>query len=116
MGKVSDGVSKRSGGIFKGAICALDGWVVRIVRPGWRDRIYNPMSFSRTGFYALNVQCIVDDKNVSFGFHIPTKVDLMTQVVSNTQNCTKSYFRYKTDYMHLDILSLVIQHIQPSHF
>ena len=63
MAKVSHGFSKRSRGIFKGAIGALDGWVVRIVRPGWRDKIKNPMSFfSRKGFYALNVQCIVDDK------------------------------------------------------
>ena len=57
MGKVSDGVSKRSGGIFKGAICALDGWVVRIVRPGWRDRIYNPMIFFKEG--VLCSQCSV---------------------------------------------------------
>ena len=39
------------------------GWLVRIVRPGWRDRILNPVTFfSRKGFYALNVQCIVDDR------------------------------------------------------
>ena len=63
MAKVSHGFAKRSGGILVGAIGALDGWVVRIVRPGWIDAIKNPMSFfSRKGFYALNVQCIVDDK------------------------------------------------------
>ena len=33
MSKVSYGFSKRSNGIFKGAIGALDGWLVRITRP-----------------------------------------------------------------------------------
>ena len=60
MSKVSAGFSKRSNGLLIGAIGAIDGWLVRIVRPGWRDRIVNPVTFfSRKGFYALNVQCIV---------------------------------------------------------
>ena len=63
MAKVSLGFSRRSNGVLKGAIGALDGWLVRIVRPGWRDLVMNPVSFfSRKGFYALNVQCIVDDR------------------------------------------------------
>ena len=63
MAKVSAGFSKRSNGLLIGAIGAIDGWLVRIVRPGWRDRIVNPVTFfSRKGFYALNVQCIVDDR------------------------------------------------------
>ena len=64
MAKVSAGFSKRSHGVLKGAIGAIDGWLVRIVRPGFkRDGIKNVTSFfSRKGFYALNVQCIVDDK------------------------------------------------------
>ena len=33
MTKVSDGFSKRSNGAFKGAIGALDGWLVRILCP-----------------------------------------------------------------------------------
>ena len=47
-----------------GAIGAIDGWLVRIVRPSWfRDKIKNPTTFfSRKGFFALNVQCIVDDR------------------------------------------------------
>lgn len=49
MAKVSHRVSKRSGGIFMGAIGALDGWVVHIVRHGWRDTIQNPMSFFPQG-------------------------------------------------------------------
>ena len=63
MSKVSVGFSKRSKGLLIGAIGAIYGWLVRIVRPGWRDRITNPVTFfSRKGFYALNVQCIVVDR------------------------------------------------------
>ena len=64
MNRVSEGFSKRSNGIFKGAIGALDGWLVRINRPSFsRDNIKNVSGFfSRKGFYALNIQCIVDDR------------------------------------------------------
>ena len=62
MAAVSEGFSKRSNGVLKGAIGALDGWLVRIQRPSYYfDKITNPVAFfSRKGFYALNVQCIVD--------------------------------------------------------
>ena len=64
MLKVSEGFSKRSDGVFCGAIGALDGWLVRIIKPSYdRDGITNPTTFySQKGFYALNVQVIVDDK------------------------------------------------------
>ena len=64
MARVSAGFSLRSNGVLKGAIGALDGWLVRIVRPSWfRHAIKNPTTFfSRKGFFALNVQCIVDDR------------------------------------------------------
>ena len=64
MARVSAGFLKRSYGIIKGAIGAIDGWLVRIVRPSFRvDEIKNIVSFfSRKGFYGLNVQFIVDDK------------------------------------------------------
>ena len=40
MSKVSEGFSKRSDGVFKGAIGSLDGWLVPIIRPSlWRDGI-----------------------------------------------------------------------------
>ena len=62
MKKVSDGFSQRSNGILKGAIGAIDGWLVRITKPlKNRDGVRNPSTFfSRKGFYALNVQCMVD--------------------------------------------------------
>lgn len=49
MSKVSLGFLARSNGISKGAIGALDEWLVRIVRPEWiRDMIKNPTTlFSR---------------------------------------------------------------------
>lgn len=64
MKKVSEGFSKRLNGILKGAIGAIDGWLVRIERPSCqRDKIKHASSFfSRKGFYALNVQVIVDDE------------------------------------------------------
>ena len=46
MAKVSKGFSKRSNGILKGAIDALDEWLVRIVKPGKKHvEIRNPLSF-----------------------------------------------------------------------
>lgn len=64
MSKVSRGFSQRSDGVFIGAIGALDGWLVMILKPSYhRDGILNPSSFFlRKGFYALNIQVIVDDK------------------------------------------------------
>ena len=64
MVRVSKGFSNRSNGVLKGDIGALDGCLVRIVKPGRRrDECQNPTTFfSRKGCYALNVQCIVDDK------------------------------------------------------
>ena len=64
MAEVSEGFSKRSNGVFKGGIGAIDGWVVKIVKPSYyADGIKNATTFfSRKGFFALNVQVIVDDK------------------------------------------------------
>ena len=64
MSKVSKGFAVRSNGVLKGCIGAIDGWLVKIVRPcSWWDGLINPVPFySRKGYYALNVQCIVDDR------------------------------------------------------
>ena len=64
MARVSAGFSQRSKGVLKGAIGAIDGWLVCIVSPTFRvDGIKNIISFfSRKGFYGLNFQCIEDDK------------------------------------------------------
>ena len=52
MQKISDDFSKRSDGLFKGSIGALDGWLVRIVHPSyWRDGYKNiTVFFSLKGF------------------------------------------------------------------
>ena len=62
MNRVSRGFARRSNGVLKGCIGAIDGWLVKIRRPNsWLDGAINPVPFySRKGFYALNVQCIVD--------------------------------------------------------
>ena len=52
----------RSNGILGGIIGALDGWLVKIRSPSFvRDGVRNAAAFfSRKGFFALNVQVIVD--------------------------------------------------------
>jgi hypothetical protein len=64
MKSVAYEFSKKSNGIFNGVIGAIDGWLVRIKRPSCRrDKVRNPGSFfSRKGFYAINVQVVVDRK------------------------------------------------------
>lgn len=59
----SSGTSK---GIISGCIGALDGWLVKIKCPSQsRDGIRNPGHYySRKGFYALNVQVIVDKHKI----------------------------------------------------
>jgi|EP00979_Chaetoceros_neogracilis_P009196 hypothetical protein len=56
--------ARHSNGLFVGAIGALDGWLVKIGKPRRRsDKVQNPGSyFSRKGFFAVNVQVIVDKK------------------------------------------------------
>ena len=61
--RVSHGFAQRSNGILVGAIGAIDGWLVKISKPSrrWDGHIKNVVGFfSRKGFYALNVQCLVD--------------------------------------------------------
>ena len=57
---VSRGVTKRFSGIFKEAIGAIDGWLVRISRPSLsKDGERNLTSYySRKGFYALNANLL----------------------------------------------------------
>ena len=64
MNRVSCGFSRRPNGVSKGCIGAIDGWSVKIRRQNvWLDGAMNPVPFySRKGYYALNVQCIVDHR------------------------------------------------------
>ena len=63
METASEGFSRRSNGISKGAIGPLDVWLVSIQGLSyWKDILNINAFFSRKGFYALNVQVIVDDK------------------------------------------------------
>ena len=53
--------SNASNGVINGCIGALDGWVVKIKKPSRRDGVINSQSFySRKGYFAVNVQAIVD--------------------------------------------------------
>ena len=59
---VMDDFASRSGGVLQGCIGALDGWLVRIMCPSIFE-VKNPGKYySRKGFYAINVQAIVDKK------------------------------------------------------
>ena len=64
MDRVSHIFSKGSNGVLKGVIGAIDGWLVKIRRPNLHcDGVTNPVPYiSREGYYALNVQCIIDDR------------------------------------------------------
>ena len=68
MNAVAMQFSQSSNGVINGCIGALDGWLVKIKQPSSRDGVPNPQSFySRNGYYAINVQVIVDkNKRVLF--------------------------------------------------
>jgi len=55
-----------SGGILAGCIGALDGWLVKILKPNKdKDGVDNVGGYwSRKGFFAVNVQVIVDKKKM----------------------------------------------------
>ena len=82
MGSVSEGFTKRSNDVLKGAIGAINGWLVRVCCPSWfLDRLTSPiMFFSWKVFFALNVQCIIDDNKEFFGPHTHTREPIMIQV------------------------------------
>jgi len=63
MNEVAMQFSNASNGVINGCIGALDGWVVKIQKPSRKDNILNATSFySRKGYFAVNVQAIVDKK------------------------------------------------------
>ena len=55
---------KSSHGTFKNCVGALDGWLVKITKPVYdKDTMPSPPSYySRKGYYALNVQVIVNKR------------------------------------------------------
>ena len=60
--RISRDYSEKSGGIMSGCFGAIDGWLVKIKCPTLHD-VNNPGKYmSRKGFFALNVQAIVDKK------------------------------------------------------
>ena len=63
MAAVAAEFCRKSNGLIRGSIGAVDGWLVRIRKPQERDGIRNPGSFfSRKGFYAFNLQVVCDKK------------------------------------------------------
>jgi hypothetical protein len=63
MNEVAMSFSHASNGVINGCIGAIDGWVVKIKKPSKKDNIMNAQSFySRKGYFAVNVQAIVDKK------------------------------------------------------
>ena len=62
IARISREFGAKSNGVMDGCIGALDGWLVKIRCPR-HDEVKNPGKyFSRKGFYAINVQVIVDRK------------------------------------------------------
>ena len=71
MNKLSKGFLQISNNVLTGVLGNIDGWLVHIQKPShWFDSIKNPAKFfSHKDFYALNVQCIVDQqKKSTMGF------------------------------------------------
>ena len=68
MNEVALQFARGSGGVIGGCIGAIDGWIVKIIRPSKRDNVIDPKSFySRKGFHGISVQAIVDkNKRVLF--------------------------------------------------
>ena len=64
MDEVCKQFAAHSDGIFSGCIGALDGWIVKIIRPNEiKDKVKDPASYyTRKGYYGINVQVIVDRK------------------------------------------------------
>ena len=64
MRNVARQFAERSSGVISGCIGALDGWLVKIRKPNKAtDRVDNIGGyFSRKGYFAINVQVIVDKK------------------------------------------------------
>ena len=63
MKEVALQFARSSNGVLNGCIGALDGWIVKIIRPSKRDKVRNPKSFySHKVLFGINVQAIVDKK------------------------------------------------------
>ncbi len=59
MNEVAMQFSNASNGVINGCIGALDGWVVKILKPLPRDNVFNALG---KGYFGINVQAIVDKK------------------------------------------------------
>ena len=85
---ISTEFSVGSGGILKGCIGALDGWLDKIKCPTLQE-VNNPGKYmSRKGFFALNVQAIVDKRRRILWRHIGQKGSAHD---SNVFKATKLY-------------------------
>ena len=60
LNNVSFEFGSKTNYIMKGCIGAIDGWMVKIRCPSWSEVVNPGKYYSRKGFYALNVQCVVD--------------------------------------------------------
>ena len=60
LAKIRNDFGTKSDNVFSGVIGAVDGWLVRIRSPGLNECENPGKYFCRKGFYAINVQVIVD--------------------------------------------------------
>ena len=71
--RITSEFSTKSNGILKGCFGAIDGWLVKIKCPTLLE-VNNPGKYmSRKGFFALNVQAIVDKRKRILWRHIGQK-------------------------------------------
>ena len=56
---IRNAFARKTDGIMNGCIGAVDGWVVKIRCPSWKEVLNPGKYFCRKGFYGINVQAIV---------------------------------------------------------
>ena len=102
-------------GVFSGVIGSLDGWLVKIRRPKKSDRVGDVASFyCRKGFYAVNVQAIVNKNKLVLWRSIKCRGGgaNMIQTRLKKQTCIRNYLKRQKIFENWDYILLAIQHIQ----
>ena len=114
MSEVATQFSAASNFVLNGCIGAVDGWVVKVQRLKNWDGAPDPNSFySRKGYYAINVQAIIDKKKL---FEVLSLGVLSTiQQHSRTQHCTSGSRVIGNQWLTMDTFSFAILRTDCNH-
>jgi hypothetical protein len=98
LDKISFEFGSKTNFIMKGCIGAIDGWMVKIRCPSWTEVVNPGKYYSRKGFYALNVQVIVDKKKRILWRTIGEKGSAHDSKVFNESNLGKFLLETADDF------------------